>query len=98
MERGLPRMEAYYREALELAALYNGCHVMKTIPAVPVSNMFHVHAALKKEQLEPIFIAIPQETGVGFTQSVRDSGEEGSYFEVNIGDRYGSVPKETVLE
>lgn len=98
MERRLPHMEEYYREAQELAELYNGCHAMKTIPAVPVSNMFHVHTAAKKEQLEPILIGIAQETGVGFTHVVRDRGDEGSYFEVNIGEKYGSAPKEAVLE
>lgn len=98
MERRLPHMEKYYREAKELAELYNGCHAMKTIPEVPVSNMFHVHTTVKKEQLEPILIAIANETGIGLTQSVRDKGDEGSYFEVNHGDRYGLAPKESVIE
>ncbi|MFX3635832.1 MAG: low specificity L-threonine aldolase [Candidatus Pristimantibacillus sp.] len=98
MEQRLPRMEEYYREAQELAELYNGCHAIQTIPPVPVSNMFHVHSTVNKEQLEPIFMAIAQETGVGFTASIRDRSNGGSYFEVNIGDRYRLAPKETVRE
>jgi threonine aldolase len=98
MERRLPHMEKYYREAQELAALYNGCHAMKTVPEVPVSNMFHVHTTVKKEQLEPILIEVALETGVGLTQSLRDKGDDGSYFEVNTGDRYGVAPKESVIE
>ncbi|OBZ11087.1 low specificity L-threonine aldolase [Bacillus sp. FJAT-26390] len=98
MERRLPQMEKYYREAQELAELYNGCQTMKTIPETPVSNMFHVHSEASKEQLEPIFIAIALETGVGLAQSVRDREDGGSYFEVNTGDRYGLAPKAAVLE
>ncbi|WP_054026187.1 threonine aldolase family protein [Bacillus sp. FJAT-28004] len=98
MERRLPHMEKYYREAQELAELYNGCHRMKTIPEVPVSNMFHVHSTAKKEQLELILTDIAIETGIGLSQSVRDRGDDGSYFEVNIGDRYGVAPKESVVK
>jgi len=98
MERRLPHMKKYYREAQELAALYNGCEDMKTIPEVPVSNMFHVHSTVKKEQLDAILTDITAKTGIGMTQSVRDKGEEGSYFEVNIGDRYDAAPKEMLFE
>ncbi|OME82123.1 low specificity L-threonine aldolase [Paenibacillus sp. FSL A5-0031] len=98
MERRLPHMKKYYREAQELAALYNGCEGMKTIPEVPVSNMFHVHTTAKKEQLDSILIDIAAKTGIGLSQSVRDKGEEGCYFEVNIGDRYDAAPKETLFE
>lgn len=98
MERRLPHMKKYYREAQELAALYNGCEGMKTIPEVPVSNMFHVHSTAQKEQLDSILIDIAAKTGIGLTQSVRDKGEEGCYFEVDIGDRYDAAPKETLFE
>jgi threonine aldolase len=98
MERRLPHMDKYYREAQELAELFNRCHAINTIPEVPVSNMFHVHSAASKEQLEPILIDIALETGVGLTQSVRDRGDGGSYFEINTGDRYGLATKEAVLE
>ena len=49
-------MGRYYEEAKELAALFNQCEGVNTKPAVPVSNMFHVHFEWGKEQLEPILI------------------------------------------
>lgn len=98
MERRLPLMEKYYHEAKELAELYNGCEALRTVPAVPVSNMFHVHSDLKKEHLEQVFANVTAETGVGFTQSIREHKAGGSYFEISLGDRYGEAPRETVVQ
>ncbi|WP_081739850.1 low specificity L-threonine aldolase, partial [Paenibacillus sp. JCM 10914] len=39
----IDKMERYYNEAVELAAMYNQCPGINTRPEVPVSNMFHVH-------------------------------------------------------
>jgi len=98
MQMRLPRMERYYKEAIELAALYNDCHAIATVPEAPVSNMFHVHIALPKEAVEPIFIALSRDTGVGFTHVVREKSEESCYFEVSIGDRYANIPPDTVRQ
>ncbi|MWC27721.1 threonine aldolase family protein [Paenibacillus sp. MMS18-CY102] len=98
MERRLPRMAQYYGEAKELAALYNGCSAITTVPRVPVSNMFHVHCELAKEVLEPILIAVSEETGVGFTHVLREKDGGGCCFEVSIGDRYAELPKEELRD
>lgn len=57
------------------------------------SNMFHVHFAIAKEQLEPILVTVYEQTGVGLTASLRETGEASCFFEMHIGDRYGSIPK-----
>lgn len=88
------KMGLYYEQAKELAALYNGCHGVTTLPEVPVSNMFHVHLDLPKERLEAVLVEAYEETGVGLTHYVREYEEGGSVFEVSIGDRYASVPAE----
>jgi len=99
LERRLPRMADYYEGAVQLAELYNGCHASKwTVPQVPVSNMFHVHYDLSKEELEPILIEVTQQTGVGFTHVLRPKNETGCYYEVSIGDRYAELPQEKVRE
>ncbi|MBD3920928.1 low specificity L-threonine aldolase [Paenibacillus sp. PR3] len=95
----LPRMADYYEGAVELAALYNGCHpAIRTVPQVPVSNMFHVHAERPKEELEPILIEITQQTGIGFTHVLRPKTGTVCYYEVSIGDRYAELPQEKVRE
>ncbi|KEO84946.1 threonine aldolase family protein [Tumebacillus flagellatus] len=95
-EQRVPKMAQYMEEARELAALYNECPAVETRPEVPVSNMMHVHIALPKEQVEPIFVSVCEETGVGLTASLREVDADYCYFEVSIGDRYATVPKEAL--
>ncbi|MDQ1147894.1 threonine aldolase [Bacillus sp. SORGH_AS 510] len=97
-EQRISKMAQYLEEAKELAALYHQCHAVETNPAVPVSNMFHVHISVSKQALEPILLAVYEETGVGLTSYLREVSEKECYFEVSIGDRYGAVPKERVRE
>ncbi|UIO42880.1 beta-eliminating lyase-related protein [Brevibacillus brevis] len=88
------KFSQYYEHAKELAALYNQCQGISTRPTVPVSNMFHVHANLPKEELERIMVSLSEETGIGFTHYVRQDDESSSSYEVSIGDRYAMIPKE----
>ncbi|MFD2371203.1 threonine aldolase family protein [Brevibacillus sp. GCM10020057] len=92
-ERRKDRFPVYFEQARGLASLYNGCSGVKTRPAVPVSNMFHVHLAFPKEQLEPVFTSVYEETGVGLTHAIRAVDEQSSYYEVSVGDNYGKIPK-----
>ncbi|WP_132305372.1 beta-eliminating lyase-related protein [Paenibacillus sp. BK033] len=94
-----PKMEQYYLSAIELAGLYNsGIEGIRTRPMVPVSNMFHVYAAMPKETFERILLEICEESGIGLTGNVRDAGEGASYYEVSLGDRYPAIPKERLKQ
>ncbi|MFS0557684.1 threonine aldolase family protein [Brevibacillus sp. 179-C9.3 HS] len=87
----------YYEDAKELAGCYHQCQAISTRPNVPVSNMFHVHADLPKEELERIMISLCEETGIGFTHYVKQEDETSSSYEVSIGDRYAAIPKEELM-
>lgn len=91
-----PKMRQYYEEAVELAALYNSCHLVTTLPRVPVTNMFHVHIAMPKEKLEPILVGLYAETGVGLIHYLRESSDGKCLFEVSIGDAYAVTPKDVL--
>jgi threonine aldolase len=90
------KMDQYYKEAKELASLYNQCNGVATMPVEPVSNMFHVHIDKPKEQLEPLLVSIYESTGIGLTDDLQESGETSCYFEVSIGDAYAQLPKDTL--
>ncbi|KAI7266221.1 hypothetical protein KC345_g8232 [Hortaea werneckii] len=92
------RMGGYYEQAKELAALFNSCHKVSTLPEVPVSNMFHVHFALSKDQLTPVLIQVHEETGIGLTARLKETGEASCYYELNIGDLYSGVSKPALEE
>jgi threonine aldolase len=89
----IDKMEQYYQEAQELAAFYNGCHLVSTKPVVPVSNMFHVHIEGTTKKLEKVLVGVYEETGVGLTSCLRGGNETSCYFGVSIGDLYQKVPK-----
>jgi threonine aldolase len=93
-EQRVHKMDQYYEEAKELAALFNQCEKVSTKPLVPVSNMFHVHFDLPKERMESILKELYEKKGIGITGSLREIGEEACYFELSIGDRFGKIPKE----
>ncbi|HEU4962252.1 MAG TPA: beta-eliminating lyase-related protein [Bacilli bacterium] len=97
-EKRLPKMPLYYKEAKELAALFNGCERIETKPAVPVSNMFHVHIHLPKAEIEPILVDVYKATGIGLTRYLREVNETTCYFELSIGDLYEQIPKEQLQQ
>jgi threonine aldolase len=91
-------MARYYAYAKELAALYNGCHAVRTLPEVPVSNMFHVHIHYPKEQVEPLLTELTEETGVALAHYVNAFNDTTSSYEVSLGERFGTVPKEKLTQ
>lgn len=95
-DQRINKMEQYYEEAKELAALYNGCEKVTTRPAVPVSNMFHVHIEAPKEKVEAILATVYDETGIGLTSYLSEVTDSSCSFEVSIGDLYSQVPKEVL--
>jgi threonine aldolase len=97
-DRRAHKMKQYYEAAMELAKLYNACHDISTLPEVPVSNMFHVHIPHAKADVEPVIIEVQQQTGVGITNHLRETGEHSCYCEISLGDRFAEIPKETLSE
>jgi len=94
----LPQMAGYYEEARELAALYNGCAGIRTRPEVPVSNMFHLHFDVSKQEAEAIIAGVQTETGIGLVAYLKKTGESSCSTEISIGDLYKTVPKDKLRE
>lgn len=92
-DKRVHKMAQYHAEAKELAELYNACTSVKTLPEVPVSNMFHVHFSYPKEMVEPILLDLYEQTGIGLSGHLRVVDDHSCYFEVSIGDQYVNVPK-----
>ncbi len=87
------KMGQYYAQARELARSFNACRAVATLPAVPVSNMFHVHCARPKGAVEPLLSDIYRTTGIGLTGSLVERGHDSCSFEVSVGDQYDTIPK-----
>ncbi|AYV72131.1 aminotransferase class I/II-fold pyridoxal phosphate-dependent enzyme [Bacillus sp. PK3-056] len=97
-EKRASKMAEYYESAKELAVLFNGCEGVRTLPIVPVSNMFHVHFELGKEEVEQILTAVHEKAGIGISGYVKEIDEKNASFEISLGDAYQEAPKEAVRE
>lgn len=92
------KMQQYYEDAKTVAKRFNACSGITTVPAVPVSNMFHVHFQHPKERVEPVLLAVERLTGLGITNHLKAMDEQSCYFEVHMGDLYREIPNELVTE
>ncbi|MDN3449554.1 aminotransferase class I/II-fold pyridoxal phosphate-dependent enzyme [Planococcus sp. APC 3906] len=90
------KMAQYFEAAKEVAALFNSCYGITSLPLVPVSNMFHVHFSYPKEQVEQVLAELGQEVRVGITGRLTAVDEHSCYFEMSMGDQYSEIPKELV--
>jgi threonine aldolase len=97
-DQRINKMEDYYQQACELAEHFNSCKSIVTKPAVPVSNMFHVHFSLPKEEVEQILMKVYKETDLGLAPYLREVNEKECYYEFSIGDLYSKVPKGSLEE
>ncbi|MBW7453395.1 threonine aldolase family protein [Paenibacillus sepulcri] len=93
-----PKMGQYFEAAKELAALFNSCHGVSTLPLMPVSNMFHVHFHLAKEQAASVLAEVQQATGVGITSYLTEIDEHTCSCEISLGDLYAELPREVVIK
>lgn len=92
------KMEQYFEEAKEIAALFNASFGISTLPMEPVSNMFHVHFHYAKEYVEPVLIELEQQMGIGITSYLKELDEQSCSFELSIGDQYSKIPKDILTK
>ena len=97
-DQRLHRMGQYFEEAKELAALFNSCHDVSTLPLIPVSNMFHVHFHQAKDQVASVLTEVQQATGIGITSYLKALDEKNCSFEMSLGDLYAELSKEDVTK
>lgn len=91
----IDKMHTYYEQAKELANYFNNLNKAYTIPAVPVTNMFHVYFRDDKNKVEEMLSNVMDKYSIGITPYLIEL-EEGCKFELGIGDNYGEIPKETL--
>lgn len=97
-DQRIKKMEQYYEGAKELAALFNSCQGVSTLPEKPVSNMFHVFFHYQQKEIETILIDLYDETGIGLTGYVKEVTENECAYEVSVGDQYENVSKQELTK
>ena len=91
-EQRIEKMPVYYQGAQMLAAKFNECPAVHTLPEVPVTNMFHVHFAKSLTEMTDILVKLQVETGIGATGNLKEIDETHCSFELSVGDQLGMIP------
>ena len=90
------QMTRYWQEALLVASKFNQIPGIKTVPEVPVCNMFHAFFDAPAETVEAILTRVTLRTGVCVASSIRECGQAGSRAEFTFGDALNELPPDVM--
>ncbi|WP_338650561.1 threonine aldolase family protein [Listeria seeligeri] len=93
-DKRIGKMASYYEAAKKLAERFNACDGVKTVPEVPVSNMFHVHFEKSVDVIGTKLAEIQDEIGVGISGYLQEKAEDVCGFEVSVGDSLAEIPED----
>jgi len=92
------RMSAYYKNAVKYAALLSQIQGVSILPAVPVSNMFHVHFTGSEDVLTNQLIQVMTTCDVALIGSLTRLENGTIKSEMSLGDAYDAVPEDKIIE
>lgn len=98
MDKRVGKMKEYWQHAKFVAERFNQIEGIKTIPEIPVCNMFHAHFNASKETVESIFADIVEKYDVCLIGNVRVLDESRSMTEFSFGDNFDRIPKDVMEE
>ncbi|MBC1418696.1 threonine aldolase family protein [Listeria fleischmannii] len=96
-EKRKDSMALYYEKAVELAKQFNQLPGVRTIPEIPVSNMFHVEFLKPVLEVKARLAQIHQETDIGLTGYLVEKDTNTSSFELTVGDAIFKIPPKELL-
>lgn len=98
MNKRIGSMNKYWQHALTVAKRFNRIKGVKTIPAVPLCNMFHVYFDSSKEIVESIFANTILKHNIVLVANIRDIDSLSCKSELSFGDSFDLIPKEILEE
>jgi hypothetical protein len=93
MNKRIGSMKNYWQHALTVAKRLNQIDGVKTIPEVPVCNMFHVYFDASKEIVESIFAKIIEKHNIVLAANIRDIDGSCCKSELSFGDSFNLIPQ-----
>lgn len=96
MDKRLGKMEQYLQHAVTVAERFNKMNGVKTIPEVPVCNMFHAYFNMPKETAESILANITEKYSLTLVTNLREIGASNLKSELSFGDSFELIPKEVL--
>jgi threonine aldolase len=98
MSKRMGSMKKYWQHALTVAERLNKIEGVKTVPEVPVCNMFHVYFDASKETIEGIFANIILKHNIVLAANIRNIDDLSCLSELSFGDSFSLIPQEPLNE
>ena len=98
VDKRMGKMGIYWQHALTVAEELNKIEGVKTIPEIPVCNMFHVYFDASKEVVESILAHIIEKHNIVLVANIRDINGLSCKSELSFGDSFDLIPKELLNE
>jgi len=96
MAKHIDEMGRYWQYAQQAAGQFNEIPGVRTVPQVPVCNMFHVYFDAPKADVEDALAQVIAETGVSMAANIR-AADTGCMAEISFGDSFGRIPEPVVV-
>jgi threonine aldolase len=96
MDKRMGKMKEYWEHAVEAAQHFNKIKGIKTVPELPVCNMFHLYIDLPKETIERVLINVMESTNVALLLGLRELSPSSCKTELSFGDCYSLIPREAL--
>lgn len=94
MDKRMGNMKEYWQHALAVAERLNKIEGIRTIPEVPVCNMFHAYFDASKETMEGIFTNIIEKYDICLIGNIKAIDGLGCKSEFSFGDSFSLIPQE----
>jgi threonine aldolase len=93
MNKRMGNMREYWQKALAIALRLNTMKGVRTIPSVPVCNMFHAYFNAPKEKVESILINIIEKHNLALITNLRSVDDLSCKSELSFGDSVDLIPQ-----
>jgi hypothetical protein len=94
MDKRMGNMKEYWQHALTIAERLNKIEGIRTIPEVPVCNMFHAYFDASKETMENIFTNIIKKFDLCLIGNIKAIDGLSCKSEFTFGDSFSLIPHE----
>lgn len=94
MDKRLGKMGQYWQHAMAVAERLNKIEGIKTVPEVPVCNMFHAYFNVSIDTARSIWTKIIEKYDLAMVANLKELDESSCKSELSFGDSYELVPAE----
>lgn len=96
LDKRMGKMKDYWQHALTAAERFNRINDIKTVPEVPVCNMFHIYFDAPKEDVERVFTSVTEKSDLALVSNLREITTCSCMSEVSFGDSFELIPPEVL--